>query len=437
MKKVVVLSGLLAVMVAFALVSCAPAKTTLKVLHYVDATSAGYAQDKAIWDKFIADNPDIVIEKEELFNDPFHAKVSSYIAAGTIPDVQYAWPSGRSSELHTKNLLADLAPVLGADYLKDFVPAAIDPNNQAGKKLAILPQSVTYTSVMYVNKGLLDSLGLAVPATYDDLKAMVPKLKAKGIATVLMANKDTWPMQSCLFSTVAGRLLGDGYINEILAGNKKFTDQEFVDALQVVANLYKDGIISKDTIQIGYGETPAMFAAGKAAFLVDGDWRIGDFLTNKDTGKALIDPAKQGSDFQFMAFPALAGEVNPGAVSAIVGVGYGASAAAVKDGAKAAAITKLLKYLYSPEVQQQRMESGAFIPSRMGVTSDKLEPFTTNMAAFYSTVPKTTYVLDGVLDASVNAPLNDGLQAIGLGTKTPAQVAKDIQDKFDAWTASK
>ncbi len=436
MKKLVIAILMIAAVVLVA-VSCAPSKTTLKVLHYVDATSAGYAQDKAIWDKFIADNPDIVIEKEELFNDPFHQKVSAYIASGTIPDVQYAWPSGRSSELHTKNLLADLAPVLGPDFLKDFVAAAVDPNNQAGKKLAILPQSVTYTSVMYVNKGLLDSLGLAVPATYDDLKALVPKLKAKGIATVLMANKDTWPMQSCLFSTISGRLLGDEFINEVLAGSKKFTDQPFVDALNVVANLYKDGIISKDTIQIGYGETPAMFAAGKAAFLIDGDWRIGDFLTNKDTKKALIDPAKQQSDFSFMAFPALPGEVNAGSVSAIVGVGYGVSAAAMKDTNKAAAATKLIKYLYSAEVQTLRMESGAFIPSRKGVTSDKLEPFTTNMASFYSTVAKTTYVLDGVLDAAVNAPLNDGLQAIGLGTKTPEVVAKEMQDKLDAWRATK
>ena len=121
---------------------------------------------------------------------------------------------------------------------------------------------------------------------------MVRKLKAKGIETVLIANKDQWPMQSCFFSTISGRLLGDGFIDNVLAGKAKFTDRAFVNALNFVATMYKDGVISKNTLQIGYGEVPALFASGKAAFLIDGDWRVGDFLTDKASGKALIPPGR-------------------------------------------------------------------------------------------------------------------------------------------------
>ena len=428
MKKLI---AAMLIVAAFAFSAFAQDKTVLKFLWYIDATAAGYAEDKAIWDKFKADNPDIDLQMEILFNDPFHQKVSAYIASGQLPDVMYAWPTGRSTELHEKKLLRDLTPLLGADYLKNFAAAAVDPNNQKSKYLAMLPQSVTYTHLMYANKKLIESLGMKLPKTYADLKRMVRKLKAKGIETVLIANKDQWPMQSCFFSTISGRLLGDGFIDNVLAGKAKFTDRAFVNALNFVATMYKDGVISKNTLQIGYGEVPALFASGKAAFLIDGDWRVGDFLTDKASGKALIPPAKQKSDFVMMQFPTIPGEKNHNVVSAIVGVGLGISTSVPPNSAKEKAAVRLLKYYYSPEVQKIRLETGSYTPSRKGITSEKLEPFMLMKSDYYASIPKTCYVLDGVLDAKVNDPLNNGLQEIGLGTKTPAQVAADMQSALD------
>ncbi|MEI8092621.1 MAG: extracellular solute-binding protein [Spirochaetales bacterium] len=430
MKKMVISLLVLSVL-GFALNA---EQVTLKVLNYIDATQAGYADDKAIWDAFAKANPDIDLVKEELFNEPFHQKTEAYIAAGQLPDVLFAWPSGRSASLHTKNLLKDLKPLLGSD-LNNFVPAAVNPANQSGNKLAILPQSVTYTTAMYANVALLKANGLAVPKTYAELKAMVPKLKAKGIQTVLMANKDTWVMQSCLFSTVSGRMAGNAFIDSVIKGNAKFTDKPFVDALTFIATLYKDGVLSKDTIQTGYGEVPQLFADGKAAFLIDGDWRVGAFLTDKASGKALIAPAAQKSDFEIISFPSIPGEKNPGLISAIVGTGYGISTNVAAGSAVEKAAVKLVQYLYSPAVQKVRLETGAYIPSRKNVTSDKIEPLSGKLAAYYGKIPVTGYVLDGVIDGD-NAPvvevLNNGLQEIGIGTKTPAEVAAAMQAKVIA-----
>jgi len=409
--------------------------TVLTVLYYIDATQAGYAEDQAIWAKFSAENPDIKIEKEELFDEAFHQKVAAYIAAGTLPDVMFMWPSGRSTALHEQKLVKDLTPLLGKEFLSNFVPAAIDPANQNSGYLAELPQSVTYTTVMYTNVKLLKDTGLAEPKAYADLKAMVPKLRAKGAQTVLMANKDTWVMQSCLFSTITGRLLGDAWIDSVKAGKANFSDKAFVDALGFVDTMYKDGVISRDTIQLAYGEGPALFAEGEAAFLVDGDWRQGAFLTDSSTGVALIDPQRQKNDFALRNFPAIPGEKNPGIVSAIVGVGLGISSSVPDGSDKEKAAVRLLKYYYSPEVMKIKLETGAYIPSRKGITSDKIEPFTQMMPQYYASINKTCYVLDGVLDVDVYTPLNNGLQEIGLGSKNPTQVAADVQKAIEAWRA--
>jgi raffinose/stachyose/melibiose transport system substrate-binding protein len=431
MKRILIIGMALLVL---ATVSISAQKTPLVFLWYQDATAAGWSTDVAIWQKFKDTNPDIDLQQEILFSEAYHNKFSAYIAAGNIPDVFYLWPSRRSSSaiIHDQKLAKNLAPLLGADFLKDFVAPALDVNQQSSKQLSELPQSFTYTTVMYTNKKLLSDNGLSVPKSYADMKAMVVKLRVKGIQTLILPNGDGWPAQSCLFSTITGRMLGDAWVDQVIAGKVKFTDGAFVNALKFWQQMFTDGVISWTNMQMPYGDGPGLFAGGKAAFFIDGDWRQGAYLTDKSTGTALNEPAKQATDFALLNFPAIPGEKNPGVVSAIAGVGLGISAKLPAGSDKEKAAVKLLKYYYGPEVSQLELETGAFIPTRKGVTSEKLEPFTKMMPQYYATINKTCYVIDGVLEASVFNTLNAGLQAIGLGAKTPAQVAAEMQQAQDS-----
>jgi raffinose/stachyose/melibiose transport system substrate-binding protein len=440
MKQKKVLFALLAVALigSLALTGCQkkPKVVTLKVLNYQQADQAGYQEDVKIWEDFQKANPDIKLEMEVLFNDPYHQKLEAYAAAGTLPDVFYVWPGARSAVIHEKKLAKDLSQLLGPDYLKDFSAAATNPNNQLGKYMAMLPQAYTYTSVMYVNVKLLKDNGFEPPKTYDDLKKMAPKLKAKGINVMMIPNKDAWPMQSCMFSTVVGRMAGDKFMDDLVAGNAKFTDKPFVDSLTAIANFYKDGIIARSENQVGYGEGPGIFASGKAAIYLDGDWRAGAYITDKASGKALIDPAKQEGDFALMPLVALPGEANPGVVSAVAGCGWAVSGAIPAGSDQEKAAVRLMKYLYSPEVQAIRFSTGAYVPTRKDVKAN-VEPLVNKVPAYYAANPNTCYVVDGVLDPSVYNVINNGLIAIGLGTSTPDKVAAETQKAFDSWKATK
>ncbi len=438
MKKILFLALVLALAVLVPMTAAAQA-TPLKFLYYIDASQAGYAEDQAIWQKFKDDNPDIDLQMEILFNQPYHEKLGAYIAAGTVPDVIYTWPSNRSSSaiLHQMKLLKDLTPLLGKQFLADFVAPAIDPKAQPSGYLAELPQSITYTTVMYANKKLLADNGFALPKTYAQLKAMVPRLKAKGIQVITIPDADGWQMQSCLFSTVVGRMLGNSWVDQVKTGKTKFTDPGYVAALTFIDTMFKDGVIPRADIQLGYGDGPTLFVTGKAAFIIDGDWRQGFYITDKSTGSALIPPEQQESDFAFINFPAIPGEKFPGVVSAIQGVGLGISASIPKGSDVEKAAVRLLKYYYSPEVQKIKLETGAFIPSRKGVTSDQLDPFTQMMPKYYASIKKISYVLDGVLDPGVNNNyVNKGLQDIGLGNKTPRQVAAETEKAMAEWRAT-
>jgi len=414
----------------------APGKTQLNVLYYIDMSEPNSANElEMVWNKFLTENPDIEIVREDLFNEPFHQKVEAYAASGNMPDVVYMWPGGRSSSLHTNKLTKDLMPFLVRDGLvKDYAPAAIAP--QTAGYLAELPNGITSSHMMYANVKLLKENGLTVPKTFDDLKAMVPVLKAKGIEVIGMDNRDSWVMQSCLFSLLVGRFGGAEWHNAVAAGTLKFTDKWFLDALTVVDELYKSGVLNRNTLEVPYGNGRGNFAAGKAAFFIDGDWSTGAFQEDITTGKALLSRERQANDIELMIFPAVAGEIVSNTTSGVVGTGFGISSTI--DPKKEEAAWRLIKFLQGEYVQTYRLQTGASFPSNLKVnvakviTENNLEPLLGKRAEFYAKYG-TTPVVDAVLHSDVFNVINQGLQEIGLGKATPQQVAAATQKAYDAW----
>ena len=423
--------------------SIAEEAVTLRVLNYRDMTSPNAMEETSIvWDAFQAAHPNIKLEIQDEFNDPFHQQTEAYAAAGNLPDVLYAWPSGRSTTLHTNNLLKDLTPLVERDGLAEYyIPMTLDPTQQAGGYLGMIPSGVTATHAFYVNMDVLKDAGLEPAKTYSELVAQVPVLKAKGYETVLMPSQDTWVMQSCLFSMIAGRFCGEGWEQKILSGEAKFTDPDFLAALNFVKKMYEDGVLDKSTLAVGYGEGPGLFATNTAAYYIDGDWRMGAFITDASTGQALISPENQ-NNIKITVFPEIDVEGVKFNMSntAVLATGFGISAALEDGSPKLEAAWELVKWLVGNEVQTYRLSTGGLAtPSRTDIdyASLTLEPLQIAMANLAKEYDKATVVIDGVFEGPVYTPLNDGLQALGLGSQTPEDVATATQNAFDAWKAAK
>jgi raffinose/stachyose/melibiose transport system substrate-binding protein len=414
----------------------------LTVLNYFSLANPGAAEENVrVWDAFAKAHPEIKIVREDDFNEPFHHKTESYAAAGRIPDVVQCWPSGRSTTLHTQHLLKDLAPLVQRDnFAAVFTPVSLDPSQQGAGYLAMITRGLTATNAFFINMEVLRDCGLQPAKTYSELKAQVPVLRAKGYETLLMACEDTWVMQSCLFSAVAGRFCGEGWDQKIISGQAKFTDPDFVAALNFIKTLYDDGVLLRSTLSIDYGSGAGLFATNKAAYLVDGDWRVGDFLTDPSTGQALISPDRQ-KDILITVFPDidLPGVKFNKSNTVVLATGWGMSAAIPAGSAKEEAAWTLLKWLTGKETQSFFVENGTFAtPSRTDIdlASLPLEPMQVTVANLGKEYNVSTVVIDAAFEGPVYTPLNDGLQAIGMGTQTPQQVAAATQAAFDAWKAT-
>ena len=429
MKKV--LSSVLFAAVGFSMFA---APITLKVLDYQDATSPNSFDDnKIVWDAFEEAHPNIKLDREALFNEPFHQKTEVYAAAGEMPDVFYMWPGGRSTQIHEKKLAKDLTPILKKDgLLKKYKDICVDPTQQAGGYVAEIPFGLTSTNCVFANTKVLKECGLKPAKTYEELVKQLPVLEKKGKSLIIMANQDTWVMQSCLFSMVLGRYAGANWANDVKAGKIKFTQKWFRDAVQMIKTMYDDGVLSQESLATNYGEVPGQFATEQGAYLIDGDWRCGAFMTDLSTGLALIPADKQASDVELIQFPALPGEILHGSNSGTLGVGYGMSSAIPAGSEKEAAAWELIKWLSGVEMQQRRLDTGASFPSlKDGLDFSALEPLAKKRADWYGTANGVTPVFDGEIKAEVAGVLNTKLQELGLGMCSVDDVCNEVQAAFE------
>lgn len=417
----------------------ASGKVRLRVLNYYDMTSPNaVAEIERIWDAFSKANPDIVIEREDLFGEPFHQKTEAYAAAGDLPDVLFAWPAGRSATLHMNHLLKDLSAFVKRDNLASYYRAdVLDPRNQYAGYLAILPRTLSTSHAVFVNGEVLRDAGLTVPKTYAELKAQVPILKAKGYETYLMANSEPWVPQSFIFSMLAGRFGGSDWDQRILNGYSKFTDTEFVRALEFFKTLVDDGVIAKTSLADSRGDIIGKFATNKGAYYIEGEWRVGNFITNQSTGQALIAPGRQ-KDFTVTVFPDIPGVKFNKSSSITMGTGWGMNVNIPDGSAKEEAAWKLIKWLSGKEVQEYLLETGGIVTpaiKTIDFSTLKLEPLFLNASDLGKEYTTSTVVIDSAFHSDVYNPINDGLQNIIAGSATPEQVAERVQRAFESWKA--
>ena len=123
----------------------------------------------------------------------------------------------------------------------------------------------------------------------------------------------------------------------------------------------------------------------------------------------------------------------------VLATGFGMNANIPSGSAKEEAAWRLIKWLVGREVQTFNLANGLVpVPSRTDIdfASVALEPMQIAVANLSTEYNISTVVIDAAFAGPVYTPLNDGLQAIGMGTQTPQQVAAATQAAFEAWRAA-
>jgi raffinose/stachyose/melibiose transport system substrate-binding protein len=191
-----------------------------------------------------------------------------------------------------------------------YLPGALDSNTYGGKLYGI-PVSADLW-VIYYNKKLFKDAGIDhLPTTLDELTALIPKFKAKGIIPMSTDGKDAWPL-AITFDVLAWRIAGQrGLSSQALDRKIKFTDPVFVQAAHELQQLVKSGLFQDDLMVSDYGASRNLFGQGKAAMYLMGSWELGlgtdktfsqEFRDNVDAFKFPILKNGKGGPDDLMAW---------------------------------------------------------------------------------------------------------------------------------------
>jgi raffinose/stachyose/melibiose transport system substrate-binding protein len=348
-KAALLLAGLL--LLSAAVVLTAAPKVVVKTMAYGDNSNPEGVNWLRIVAAFEKANPDIDIDFELLYDEAYHQKVVARLAAGDAPHLAYMGADARwGAPWKEASQQFDHKPFMDSKY---YDLKLIPPMGPKGEIWEIPLGTSNITTVLYMNQKLVKSLGFTAPKTYQDIVAMVPAAKAKGLDVISIDGADGWAWGSCLMSSVIARMSGDpSWVSKAVAGKNKFTDKVFVDSLDFIARMIKDGVIASKSVMVDYGANLSNFSNEKALFMIQGQWIAGS-----------IENPEVADNTVMMAWPKLPGEkaAAAGSVAAAISVGYGVTKAGAADPKVRDAALKFLQYFYSHEETTQRLRDGAIV----------------------------------------------------------------------------
>lgn len=419
-KKVLVLWLFAVLVMSLFFIACSKdssGKLTLNIMGYGDNASVEGQSFVRIVEAFAEANPDITVVYELLFDEPYHQKVVARLASGDVPDVAYMGSDARWgapwAEAQQQVDITDFIVESDMYDIKSFGSA----DNAAGDYFYVPIGTANMTTVMFANIALLNKLGLTVPTTYEDMKAMVSVANAAGVEVLGTHGAGAWVWGACVFSTFIAQTSGmSDWPQKAVAGEVQFTDPEFIAALEFLQTMITDGVLSKDSVLVDTGTGTSNFNNGKYLFYMTGQWDAGNFsLDMQDTMDML----------PFPVLPNAKGE--KGTVAGTKATGYGMTKSAVDRGVGEAGM-RFINYFNSPEEVEQRLRDGLISGSVLKNSELPLDlPHIVTLKTKLSAMAPITQVIDSQLTGAPNDALNTGFQQIVSGSKTPQEIADTVE----------
>jgi len=271
--------------------------------------------------------------------------------------------------------------------------------------------------VVYYNKAIFEEHGLEEPKTWDELMEISTTLQDEGVTPYSVTGKDNWvlPMVHDLFA--APRYGGPEFEKEVLAGDKDFTDPDYVASIETLEEITP--YFPEDVVGVDYATSQTLFTAEKAAMYPGGSFELAFFQEQNpdlDMGVFSVPPPPGALVDQ---------SLTPGWVDASFGVN---SESPDKEEA-----LELVKWMATEEFGQMVSDELKQLNPIEGVTPS--DPLLEEMLQLYTDNP-TPYLQ--LVDFRYGEPRGSDLMAAALqemllGDNDPAGVAEDVQKGVSQW----
>lgn len=367
-------------------------------------------------DEFMQQNPGVEIEITVLENEAFKTKLTTVMRSGTPPDIFQTWGGGVLAEYANAGLTRDITSFVKGTAWGDSMGEGVWKPYMVHDKVHAIPVDAGCVTFWY-NKELLAKVGYnSFPTDWDDFIVLVKKLKAAGITPIAIAGGDKWPTMY-YWAYLALRLGGPQLFQDTFSGKnaKGFEEETFVRAGQMLADLAALKPFQEGFLGATYSDQAALMGNGQAAMELMGQWAP-NVEKDNSTSKVGI-----GDKLAAATFPAVKG--GKGKASEVMGGGGGY---AFGKNAPDVAI-EFMKFLTKKETQIIIAQTNGTMVTTKGAEVGLVDPNAKMVKALVDSCTFFQLYLDQGLSPAAGGVLNDSVQAILAGTKTPAQAAAAVQ----------
>ncbi|GGM23678.1 ABC transporter substrate-binding protein [Micromonospora yangpuensis] len=367
----------------------------------------------AMAEEYRGAHSNVTIEIQPLENEAFKAKLTTATQAGSPPDLFQSWGGGVLKQQLDAGLVKDLTDDV-KPWVDGLLPASLQPYTIDGRIYGI-PFDVGMVGFWY-NKDLFSQAGITeTPTTWAGVLDTVRKLKAAGTVPIALAGKDKWPVHN-YWAYLAMRIGGLGALQQA-AKDGNFDTPDFVAAgerLKELADLqpFQPGFLGAE-----YGSPDgqaAIMGNGGAAMELMGQWAPSMQASSSTSKKGI------GDKLGFFTFPTVEG----GKGNATDAFGGGNGFAVGKDAP--AATIDFLKFLLTADNQRTSAKTGAVLPTVKEAVDAVTDANNKTVAETLASATGFQLYLDQAYPPAVGQQVNDSVAELVAGSKTPAQIVKDI-----------
>jgi raffinose/stachyose/melibiose transport system substrate-binding protein len=220
--------------------------------------------------QFHVQYPSITIKFDPTSAPDYDAALAAQLQAGTGPDLMYLRSFSVSRNMFNRGFLESLSDV--PNVRQYFQPAMLAPWSTETDIVYGVPFIATSHGVYY-NQDIFEKLNLAVPQTWEELRAAAQTIEKAGIIPFANATGDAWTVAELMFMNLAPNFIGgrEGR-QQYLTGARCFNDAHMVAAFQAVKDLAP--FLPPNQDQLKYADSQQLFLQGKAAMWLSGSWDI-------------------------------------------------------------------------------------------------------------------------------------------------------------------
>ncbi|MGI6018408.1 MAG: ABC transporter substrate-binding protein [Marvinbryantia sp.] len=235
-----------------------------------DGNARNFKDAVAAWEETTGNK---VNDASATSDETFKARVEMDFQTGADPDVLFFFNGAdansfiEAGKVVSIDTIREEYPEYAANMNDDLIPASVVD----GIRYAVPVNG--YWEAMFVNTEVLEASGVDIPGadyTWDVFLEDCQKIKDAGYAPIAAAlgNIPHYWWEFCIFNNgdVANHMTIPASIEEAVA---------WVSGMEDIKTLYEAGYFPENTLSATDDETFASFVDGKAAFLIDGSWKVG------------------------------------------------------------------------------------------------------------------------------------------------------------------